>query len=61
MECAQAVKKIGRKFFIFGIKNKFGDKVGKCYAEHTKTERCTEGHEADAYNFYRVPDATSEE
>ena len=50
-DCAEACdSKKGCKYFIYG-KNK---KKGRCYWEKTKTEKCKEGWERDAYDFAKV-------
>ena len=47
-ECAYACKVATEcHFFIYGKDSKAGD----CYHEHTKTADCTEGFEADDYDF----------
>ena len=46
--CADAVRAVGGRFFIFGIKSK----TGRCFRELTASADCPEGWEVDTYNFY---------
>jgi len=49
--CAQACSHSqGCNFFIFGT----GDKAGRCYAESTASAMCSEGWEADEFDFYAL-------
>ena len=50
-ECANACKSTEEcKYFIYG-KNK---KKGRCYWENTTGSSCTEGWEADNFDFYQI-------
>jgi len=48
--CAEAIKRVGGSFFIYGI----GPNDGACYQEHTSSEDCLEGWQTDHYNFYKI-------
>jgi len=50
-ECADAVRNVGGTYFIYGTMTK----AGKCYVEHTDSDDCVEGWEADEYDFYKIP------
>jgi len=51
-ECAEAARKKGAKFFVYGT----GSKAGACYIEHTTAKDCPEGFESDKYDFYQNTD-----
>merc|ERR1719242_1104571 len=49
-QCAEAVKRAGGKFFIYGK----GRKARNCFVEKTRKETCPEGWERDQYNFFKL-------
>jgi len=56
LECRNAVKKQGGKFFIFGRPREGKDH--ECWMEYTSSASCPQGWEKDKYDFWQVENPT---
>ena len=44
----------GCKYIVYGKNGVQGDKSSACFWEYTATAACSEGWEADSYDFYQI-------